>query len=105
MSSALGIIMGSVAQKMDAMLGLLKALGILLFAPGILALFPQAPDWIARVFPTYYMLNPLLEVSQRGAGLGDIAVELAILAAMVGVLLLALTWVIERQQEQLALAG
>ena len=105
MSSALGIIMGSVAQNMDAMLGLLKALGILLFAPGILALFPQAPDWIARVFPTYYMLNPLLEVSQRGAGLGDIAVELAILAAMVGVLLLALSRVIERQQEQLALAG
>lgn len=105
MSSALGIIMGSVAQNMDAMLGLLKAVGILLFAPGILALFPQAPDWIARVFPTYYMLNPLLEVSQQGAGFGDIAVELGILAAMVGLLLLALTMVVERQRERLALAG
>lgn len=105
MSSALGIIMGSVVQNVDAMLGLLKALGVLLFAPGILELFPQVPQWVARIFPTYYMLNPLLEVSQRGATFGDIAVELAILAAMVGVLLLALTRVIERQQARLALAG
>lgn len=105
MSSALGIIMGSMVQNVDALMGLLKAVGILLFAPGILELFPQVPGWIAQIFPTYYMLNPLLEVSQNGAGFGDIAVELAILAAIVGVLLLALTRVIERQQEKLALAG
>lgn len=105
MSSALGIIMGSVVQNVDAMLGLLKAVGALLFAPGILALFPQLPGWIARIFPTYYLLNPLLEVSQRGADFGDIAADLAILAAMVGLLLLALTRVIERQQQKLAVAG
>ncbi|HSM56977.1 MAG TPA: ABC transporter permease [Candidatus Sulfomarinibacteraceae bacterium] len=105
MSSAIGIIMGSVVQNIDALLGLLKALGLLLFAPGIIEMFPQAPGWLSRIFPTYYMLNPLLEVSQNGATLGDITLDLVILAAITGVLLLALTRVIERQQQQLALAA
>lgn len=104
MSSAIGIIMGSLVHNVDALLGLLKALGILLFAPGILEMFPQIPQWVGRLFPTYYMLNPLLEVSQKGAALGDIAVDLAILAALVGVLILVLTQVIERQQRRLAVA-
>lgn len=104
MASVTGILMGSVVHNVDALLGLLKALGILLFAPGIVEMFPQAPQWIGRLFPTYYVLNPLLEVSQNGAAFGDVAVELAILAAIVGVLLLALVRIIERQQRQLALA-
>lgn len=105
MSSAIGILMGSLVQSIDALLGLIKALGILLFAPGLLEIFPQVPAWISRLFPTYYMMNPLLEVSQNGAGLRDIAPDLAILAAMVGLLLLVLTRVIERQQQQLALSA
>jgi ABC-2 type transport system permease protein len=105
LSSAIGIIVGSVVSNMDALLGVIKVFGIVLFAPGILEMFPGVPAWIGRVFPTYYVINPLLEVSQNGAGLGDIAADLAILAAIIGVLLLALTQVIERQQRQLALAG
>ena len=105
MASSIGIIMGSLVNDMDALMGVIKAFGIVLFAPGILEMFPSLPDWIGRLFPTYYMLNPLLEVSQNGAGLGDIGLELAILAAITGVLLLVLTRVIERQQKQLALTS
>lgn len=105
MASSIGIIMGSLVNDMDALMGVIKAFGIVLFAPGILAMFPSLPDWISRLFPTFYFLNPLLAVSQGGAGLGDIGVDLAVLAAITGVLILGLTKVIERQQRQLALAN
>lgn len=105
MASAIGAVMGSVVNDMDALMGVVKAFGIVLFGPGILEMFPQIPGWIGQLFPTYYMLNPVLEVSQNGARFGDIAGDLAILAALIGALLLLLTRVVERQQRQLALAG
>ncbi len=105
MASAIGIIIGSLVNSIDAFMGTLKAFGIILFAPGIVEMFPAIPAWVGRVFPTYYMMNPLLEVSQNGAGFGDVAGELAILAAIVGALLLALVYVIEQQKKSLALAA
>ena len=104
MSATFGIIMGSVSKDMDTFMGLVKAMGLLLYAPGILQMFPNLPEWIGRIFPTYYVMNPLLEISQNGAGLGDIALELLILVVIVGVLMFGLTRVLERQQQQLALA-
>jgi ABC-2 type transport system permease protein len=105
MASAIGAIIGSLVNDMDALMGVIKAFGIILFAPGILEMFPQVPEWIGRFFPTYYVMNPLLEVSQNGARFGDVAEDLAILAAIVGLLLLALSRVLERQQHQVALAS
>ena len=103
MSSVVGIILGSMAKDMDTFMGIVKALGIVLYAPGILKIFPQVPEWIGRLFPTYYVMNPLLEVSQNGARFADIAVDLAVLAAIIAALLFILSRVIGRQQQQLAL--
>ena len=103
MSSAFGIIMGSVSKDMDTFLGIIKAVGILLYAPGILKIFPQVPEWIGRIFPTYYLMNPLLEVSQNGAGIAEIALDIAVLAIISVALLVLLNSVIGRQQQKLAL--
>ena len=103
MSSAFGIILGSVSKDMDTFLGIIKAVGILLYAPGILKIFPQVPEWIGRLFPTYYLMNPLLEVSQNGAGFAEIALDIAVLAIISVVLLVLLNSVIGRQQQKLAL--
>lgn len=105
LSSAIGIIMGSFSKDMDSFMGLIKAIGILLYAPGILELFPNIPAWISRIFPTFYIMNPLLEITQNGAGFGDIATEVAILAALVGLALFGVSRMMERQQQELALAG
>ena len=105
LSSAIGIIMGSFSKDMDSFMGLIKAIGILLYAPGILELFPNIPAWIGRVFPTYYIMNPLLEITQNGAGFGDIAADVAILAALVGLALFGVSRMMDRQQQQLALTS
>ena len=103
MSSVFGIILGSVSKDMDTFLGIIKAVGILLYAPGILKIFPQVPEWIGRLFPTYYIMNPLLEVTQNGAGIAAIALDIAVLALIIVALLVILSIVIDRQQQQLAL--
>ena len=105
MSSVLGVILGSVSRDMETFLGIIKVLGLVLYAPGILEIFPQVPNWIGRIFPTYYIMNPLLEISQNAAQFADIALDLAILVAIVAILLFALTRVIPKQQEKLALEG
>jgi ABC-2 type transport system permease protein len=104
-SSLLGALLGTVTKDMDTFIAVVKALGILLYAPGILALIPQVPEWVAKIFPTYYMVDPVIQISQKGAGLSELAGELAILLAFVATLLLALVFVAERQKEKIALAG
>jgi ABC-2 type transport system permease protein len=104
-ASVLGILLGAVSRDMETFMAIVKGLGILLYAPGFLELIPQAPAWIARLFPTYYIMNPILEITQNGAGLGGISTDLSILAAIVGALLIVLALLVERQQQEIALAG
>ncbi len=103
MSSVFGIILGSVSKDMDTFMGIIKAAGILLYAPGILKIFPQVPEWIGRIFPTYYLMNPLLEVTQNGAGFADILIDIVVMVVLVVALLFLLNSVIGRQQQKLAL--
>ena len=103
MSAVSGVILGSVSKDMDTFMGIIKAAGLLLYAPGILKIFPQAPEWIGRIFPTYYLMNPLLEVSQNGAGFADIVIDVAVMAVIIAALLIILNNVIGRQQQKLAL--
>ncbi len=103
MSSVFGIILGSVSKDMDTFMGIIKAAGILLYAPGILKIFPQVPEWIGRIFPTYYLMSPLLEVTQNGAGFADIFIDIAVMVVLAAALLILLNSVIGRQQQKLAL--
>ena len=104
-SSVFGVLLGSLVKDINMLLAVIKAGGVVLFAPALIQLVPSVPQWIAQVFPTYYLMNPVLEVSQNGAGLGDIFGELAVLLAVIGVMVIAVVMVIERQQKQLALAS
>ncbi len=104
-ASLLGALLGTLSKDIDTFIAIVKALGILLYAPGILALIPSIPEWVAKVFPTYYMVDPVIQISQRGAGFGELAGEIGILAAFVATLLLALVFVAERQKEKIALAS
>lgn len=98
-----GTLMGALVKDMNLLLAALKAGGLFLFAPGILELVPQAPEWIARVFPTYYILNPIMQVAERGARLGEIWGDLLVLGLMLAALAGATARVISQQQKHLAL--
>jgi len=101
-AALLGTMLGLLIKDMNSLLATLKAGGLLLMAPGILELVPKAPEWIARIFPTYYMINPILEITQRGAGWGQIRGEVFILLLMLGGLAAGLMAVVQRRQNTIA---
>jgi ABC-2 type transport system permease protein len=87
----LGLVYGTVAKNITGVFTLIKGTGFLLLAPAVFYLFPNWPQWIARLFPTYWVINPVYEVTVNRAGLGSVWGELvvalgmaALLAAVVG---------------------
>lgn len=52
-ASLLGILLGSLLKDLNVFLAVLKSGGIVLIAPAIIDFIPQAPEWIARIFPTF----------------------------------------------------
>jgi len=94
MASLLGLILGSFAKDMSSLFAVWKTGGILLFGPAIIYLFPEIPQWIGKVFPTYYLVEPVVRISQEGGGWPDIAAHVFVLVGLdvilVGVVALAI---------------
>jgi len=82
MAASMGIIFGMLVGDISALFTAMKSIGILLYAPAIIYMFPQIPAWVMRIFPTYYMIGPIVEISMHNAGWGDIAMDLVILGAL-----------------------
>lgn len=85
----LGLVIGSLAKDGAMLFTIVKSSGILIFGPVIFYLFPEWPEWIARLFPTYWVIDPIWRVSVLGEGLGDVWVSLAV-AVGIGALLMLL---------------
>lgn len=101
-SAQIGIMLGSMVKDINTLFATIKSMGLFLYAPGFVYIFPDLPQWIGRIFPTYYIIQPVLEVSQNNAGLAEVAPELGILIGLIllsGVLLAALA---RRETEAMA---
>ncbi len=89
-AAALGIILGIWVKDISTLFTLIKSLGIILYAPAIVYMFPEIPQWIAKIFPTYFMLGPIIELTMNNASWSDIAVDVYILIALtIGLVLIA----------------
>lgn len=95
-SAALGVLLGSFIKDINTLFTVIKAGGLLLFGPALVYLFPAIPEWVGRIFPTYYLINPVVEITQHGATLQDIWLDLVILALLTVALLVAITAVVRR---------
>lgn len=94
MAVEIGLICGALLKDVTTLFAVWKSGGILLFGPAIIYMFPQIPQWIGRIFPTYYVLQPIVEISQQGGSWPDIATNVFILVGLdlilVGVVLFTL---------------
>lgn len=94
MAVELGLIFGALIKDITTLFTVWKSGGIILFAPVFIYMFPQIPEWIARIFPTYYALQPVVEISLQGGGWSDISTNFFILIgidiALVGIIMLVL---------------
>ncbi|MBA7468373.1 hypothetical protein ES707_03618 [subsurface metagenome] len=95
MAAEIGLICGALLKDITTLFAIWKAGGILLFGPAIIYMFPQIPQWIGKLFPTYYFLQPIIAISQGGSGWSDIATSVFILVGLdlilVGVVVFAVS--------------
>ncbi|KTB49211.1 ABC-2 family transporter protein [Dehalogenimonas alkenigignens] len=100
MATEIGLLTGAWVSDMNSLFAVLKAGGILLFGPAIVFMFPQIPSWVGYVFPTYYVIRPVVDLAVNGASFGDVAVFIGVLAAIVALGGLAVASVVRRLSTQ-----
>ena len=96
MAAAFGVLLGLLVKDVNTLFATIKSMGIFLYAPALVYLFPSIPQWIGRIFPTYYIVQPVIEISQEGGTWPDVALDVAILAVLI-VLLLGVVAVVARR--------
>jgi ABC-2 type transport system permease protein len=89
-------------KDVTALFTVMKSLGIPLFAPGILYIFPNLPQWISKIFPTYYAIQPVLDITQNNAGFSDIWLSLLLVLVFSIAFIGLIGFVTRKQNESLA---
>ncbi len=86
MAASIGLLLGVLVKDINTLFATMKSMGILLYAPALINMFPEIPQWIGRIFPTYYIIQPVIEIVQKGASWRDVLPEFIILVALIIVL-------------------
>ena len=98
MAAELGMLLGVYAKDFVTIFTIWKSAGIILFAPAIIYMFPGIPQWVGKILPTYYVTQPIVELSQKGGGWTDIATNTYILIAIDIALIFILLFALRRKQ-------
>lgn len=98
----IGLMIGLLAKNSEMLFAIVKGSGAFLFAPVIFYLFPDWPQWIARLFPTFWAVDPLWQLVANEAGLADVWPSLVVVAAMCLAMLPALRALGRRTMRALA---
>ncbi len=102
MSAELGMLLGVFVKDFTTIFTIWKSAGIILFAPAIFYLFPGMPQWIAKIFPTYYLTQPIVILSQSGGTWADISFYIFILIAINASLFFFLLFALKKKQHAAA---
>jgi ABC-2 type transport system permease protein len=96
MAVEIGLMAGAYIKDMNTLFALWKFGGILLFGPAIVYMFPQIPQWIGYIFPTFYVTKPVVDLTVNGLGFSSIIINLVFLIAIILVLGLILGGITRR---------
>ncbi len=83
MAATVGVLLGTLIKDINILFVMMRLLGLVLYAPAIIYLFPQVPGWVGKIFPTYYLMAPLIEISQKNVAWPDISLDLFILVGVI----------------------
>jgi ABC-2 type transport system permease protein len=81
MMAEIGLILGSWAQDQNTLFAVWKTGAIFIIYPVLFFIWPDLPEWIAMIAPTWWFLSPIFSLSLEGATFADVAGELAIALA------------------------
>ncbi|MEA2009625.1 MAG: ABC transporter permease [Actinomycetota bacterium] len=103
MLALMGLALGLWARDVTTMYTAIKGGGFLIFLPVIFTLFPGLPQWIPKLVPTYYFLQPIYDIAIFGHSFADVIPELLIGVAICIALVPFVAWVARWSQRQLAM--
>lgn len=83
MASEIGLILGTLITDMNTLFAVWKFGGLVLFGPAIVYMFPQLPQWLGYLFPTYYLVRPIMDVSLGTAN------SMTLVISLIGLMLVA----------------
>ncbi len=95
----LGLIAGLAFDDINTLFANMKLFGILLYAPQLFIMFPKWPQWIAKIFPTYYILHPVFRISIFGESWSEVGWQILALAGFIVILLFVLFFMAKRFQK------
>lgn len=104
MAVEIGLIYGMISKDTRTLFTLVKTLNWFLIAPVIFYIFPDWPQWIAKIFPGYWVINPIFEIAIKDRSLGDVASDLGVALCIIAVLILPITLLSRRMPARLAAA-
>ncbi len=67
-----GLLLGVLSRDQATLMAYIKGLNLFLVAPALFVIFPSWPQWIARVFPVYYIADPVFRICVYGDGWGEV---------------------------------
>ena len=88
----IGLVYGTLVKDAKTLYTLVKSLNVFLVAPVIFYLFPDWPQWVAKLFPTYWIIDPLYRISIHGASLADVWTDLAVALGIGAVLVVPIVF-------------
>jgi len=93
MAATISLMLGILVKDFTTLFSVWKSGGILLFFPDLVYIFPKIPQWLSKIFPTYYLITPIVEIVQKGAGWQEAWLNMTVLTG-VDVLLIIILMVI-----------
>ena len=101
MACCFGLVFGAFMKDIASMYTAIKGLGIVLYGPGIVSLFPAIPSWIGKIFPTYYVIYPIMKLARGGSSWADIKLDVMLLLLIIAACLIVTGFIAKatRQQE------
>jgi ABC-2 type transport system permease protein len=100
LAAEIGLLAGALIRDMNTLFSIWKFGGLLLFGPAVIFMFPQIPSWVGYIFPTYYVIKPVTDLSVLGLGFGSVALYVGILVAIIAAMGLVVASVVKRLSTQ-----
>lgn len=88
MCTEIGLIYGTTAKDGKSLYNVAQTMNIFILAPLFFYFFPDWPQWPARLFPTWWFIDPLYEITMHGASLAEVAPQLGVAVGFCAVLAL-----------------
>jgi ABC-2 type transport system permease protein len=100
LAAEIGLLVGAYVKEINTLFAFWKFGGLLLFGPAFIFMFPQIPPWIGYIFPTYYVIRPVTDLTIMGVSFESVAIYVGILVVIVAVMGLVVMNIVKRLSTQ-----